>query len=51
MIKNIYDKNNKRYTHEYYCDNCLLKIRREIFRNEKAIKNNKFDLCKNCLME
>ena len=49
MIKNIYDKKNKYYKHEYYCDNCFEKIKYgEILRNEKAIKFNKFDLCSEC---
>ena len=49
MIKNIYDKTNKYYKHEYYCDNCFEQIKYgEIFRNERAIKFNKFDLCSEC---
>lgn len=61
MIKNIYNKQNCRYYHEYYCDSCLKKIIDQsnygpygcgtvkmIFRNEKAIENNIFDLCKEC---
>lgn len=46
MIKNIYDKINCHYYHEYYCDNCFLQIiYGEIFRNDIEIKFNKFDLC------
>ena len=49
MIKNIYDKNNKYYKHEYYCDNCFAEIGAgEILRNEEASKRNKFDLCSDC---
>ena len=50
MIKNIYDKKNNYYKHEYYCDNCFSKIRNgsKILRHEKAIKDNKLDLCINC---
>ena len=37
MIKNIYDKVNNRYRHEYYCDCCFNEISEygEILRNEK----------------
>lgn len=50
MIKNIYDKVNNKYRHEYYCDLCFTEISEygEILRNEKAIKLNKFDLCSIC---
>ena len=49
MIKNIYDKVNNYYKHEYYCDNCFIYIGSgEILRNEEAIKRNKFDLCSDC---
>ena len=49
MIKNIYDKVNNRYHHEYYCDYCFKEIEYgEILRNEEAIKRNKFDLCSDC---
>ena len=50
MIKNIYNKKNNRYYHEYYCDCCFKEISEyeEIFRNEKAIKLNRFDLCVKC---
>ena len=49
MIKNIYDKNNKYYEHEYYCDYCFKEIGLgEILRNEEAIKRNMFDLCYKC---
>ena len=61
MIKNIYNKQRCRYYHEYYCDNCLTKIIdysdygpygcgevKMIFRNEKAITANKFDLWEEC---
>lgn len=49
MIKNIYDKKNKFYKHEYYCDCCVIKIKNgKIFRSEFAIDENKFDLCHDC---
>ena len=49
MIKNIYDKVNNYYKHEYYCDNCFIYIGSgEIFRSELAIDENKFDLCCDC---
>ena len=49
MIKNIYDKKIKFYKHKYYCDCCFKIIEYgEIYRNEKAIKFDKFDLCCNC---
>ena len=49
MIKNIYDKVNNYYKHEYYCDDCLAEITYgEILRSEKAIEKNKFDLCTVC---
>ena len=50
MIKNIYDKVNNKYSHEYYCDICFKEISQygEILRNEKAIKINKFDICITC---
>ena len=49
MIKNIYDKENKQYHHEYYCDYCFKEIEYgEILRNKEAIKRNKFDLCITC---
>lgn len=61
MIKNIYDKENCRYYHEYYCDSCFTRIRdnsnygpygcgsvKMIFRNEAAIEHNEFDLCDEC---
>ena len=49
MIKNIYDKDNKQYRHNYYCDNCLLCIDYgKIYRNEFAIHVEKFDLCYKC---
>ena len=49
MIKNIYDKENKQYRHEYFCDYCFKEIGSgEILRNEEAIKRNKFDLCSDC---
>ena len=49
MIKNIYDKKNNRYHHEYYCDCCFDKIKNgKIFRSEFAIDENKFDLCRVC---
>lgn len=49
MIKNIYDKANKKYHHEYYCDCCFEEIKNgKIFRSEFAIDENKFDLCRVC---
>lgn len=52
MIKNIYDKVNNYYKHEYYCDCCFEEIGSgEILRNEKAIKKNIFDLCSKCVRE
>lgn len=49
MIKNIYDKKNNCYKHEYYCDCCVIKIKnRKIFRSDFAINENKFDLCCDC---
>ena len=52
MIKNIYDKRNKYYNHEYFCDNCFSKIEfGEILRNDLAIKVNLFDLCSKCERE
>ena len=49
MIKNIYDKVNNCYTHEYFCDCCFDEIEYdEILRSEEAIKENKFDLCRIC---
>ena len=49
MIKNIYSKSTRFYTHEYYCDHCFKEIGYgEILRNEEAIKRNKFDLCSDC---
>lgn len=52
MIKNIYDKTNCYYYHDYYCDNCFSEIKYgEILRHETAIKSNKFDLCSKCWNE
>ena len=52
MIKNIYDKVNNFYKHEYFCDYCFKEIGAgEILRNEEAIKRNKFDLCCECKNE
>ena len=52
MIKNIYDKVNNYYKHEYFCDYCFKEIGfGEILRNEEAIKRNKFDLCSDCKKE
>ena len=49
MIKNIYDKDNKQYSNEYYYDNCIVEITYgRVYRNEEAIKRNKFDLCFDC---
>ena len=52
MIKNIYDKDNNYYKHEYFCDYCFKELGYgEILRNEEAIKRNKFDLCSDCKNE
>ena len=49
MIKNIYNKTNKTYKHEYYCDNCFKVIEyAEVYRNDLAVKAEKFDLCISC---
>lgn len=50
MIKNIYDKENKKYKHKYYCDMCYDEISEygEICRNKKAMKFDLFDLCNRC---
>lgn len=49
MIKNIYDKNNKYYIHEYYCDDCFKQIcYGEILRHKKARIFKAFDLCVDC---
>ena len=49
MIKNIYDKDNKWYQHEYFCDSCFDEIENgEILRSEEGIKENQFDLCGTC---
>ena len=49
MIKNIYDKKNNSYKHEYFCDYCFDEIGDgEILRNEEAIKRDKIDLCIKC---
>lgn len=49
MIKNIYDKEDNYYKHEYFCDDCFCEITYGyIFRSEKAIEKNKFDLCNFC---
>ena len=49
MIKNIYDKKNKQYRHEYFCDNCLSEVLLgKIYRNKLAIIVNKIDLCADC---
>ena len=50
MIKNVYDKVNKEYRHDYYCDNCFICIdNAKIYRHEFAIDIEKFDLCYKCL--
>ena len=52
MIKNIYDKDNEQYRHEYFCDHCFAEITYgKVYRNEEAIKRNKFDLCSDCKNE
>ena len=49
MIKNIYDKDNKQYRHEYYCDNCFAETTfGAVYRHKEAIKNYKIDLCYKC---
>lgn len=50
MIKNIYDRTNKTYKHEYYCDNCFVCCidNTKIYRHELAIDIEKFDLCYKC---
>ena len=49
MIKNKYDKVNKEYRHDYYCDNCFVEITFcKIYRNELAIQAERFDLCWEC---
>ena len=49
MIKNIYDKKNKHYKHEYFCDNCFIQILlTKIYRNKLALNVNKIDLCIDC---
>ena len=43
MIKNIYDKVNNYYKHEYFCDCCFVEIEYgEILRSEEAIKENDY---------
>ena len=52
MIKNKYDKVNKEYRHDYYCDNCFNEITFcKIYRNELAIQAERFDLCWDCKCE
>ena len=49
MIKNIYDKYNKQYRHEYFCDKCFAEITyARVYRNEGLMKHNKIDLCYEC---
>ena len=49
MIKNIYDKDNKQYRHEYFCDNCFTEITYgRVHRNEGLMKHRKIDLCYKC---
>ena len=49
MIKNIYDKDNKQYRHEYYCDKCFAEITyARVYRNEGLMKSSKIDLCYEC---
>ena len=49
MIKNIYDKYNKQYRHEYFCDNCFAEITYvRVYRNEGLMKSSKIDLCYKC---
>lgn len=50
MTKNIYDKDNKQYRHEYYCDSCFKIISNgEINRSINGIEDNMFDLCFECV--
>ena len=52
MIKNIYDKYNKHYRHEYFCDNCFAEITYgRVYRNEGLMKHSKIDLCYKCFKE
>lgn len=52
MIKNVYDKVNKQYRHNYYCDNCFgILDFCKIYRQEFAIQCEKFDLCYTCYRE
>ena len=49
MIKNIYDKDNKQYRHEYFCDKCFAEITYgRVYRNEGLMKHSKIDLCYEC---
>lgn len=49
MIKNIYDKYNKQYRHEYFCDNCFAEITYgKVYQSKGVMKFNKFDLCYEC---
>ena len=49
MIKNIYDKDNKQYRHEYFCDNCFAEMTYgRVYRNEGLMKSHKIDLCYEC---
>ena len=49
MIKNKYDKVNKHYRHDYYCDNCFKEITFcKIYRQELALQAEKYDLCWDC---
>ena len=49
MIKNIYDKSNKQYRHEYFCDKCFAEITYvRVYRNEGLMKSRNIDLCYKC---
>ena len=48
MIKNIYDKINHTYKHEYYCDWCFTQIKHgEIFKSKFGLIYVR-DLCAKC---
>lgn len=49
MIKNVYNKDSKNYTHHYYCDYCFKVLDySDIYRNDLAIQRAFFDLCLSC---
>ena len=52
MIKNKYDKVNKQYRHDYYCDDCFKEITFcKIYRQELALQAEKYDLCYDCKVD